>query len=132
MFCHKCFVRKYLVINVPEFPPHAWEFFDSQERSKRSIVARPGPTRKVYAMRTALLSSALVAAALLTTPSFAQQQNAAFCLKDQAGAMKCQFQTMAACESQKGTGTCVPNPQSSTTGMGSPSSPQPTSPSPQR
>jgi hypothetical protein len=86
-------------------------------------------------MRTALLSSALLAAALLTAPtvSFAQQQqNAAFCLKSATGSMDCKFQTMAACESQKGSGTCVANPQSSTTGMGSQSSPQPSSPSPPR
>jgi hypothetical protein len=82
-------------------------------------------------MRTALLSSALVAAALLTTPSFAQQQQNAFCLKNQAGALNCQFQTMAACESRKGSAdTCVANPQAGTTGMGGAQESQPKAGSP--
>jgi hypothetical protein len=73
-------------------------------------------------MRTLIVSSAIVAAALLaaTPGAFAQANNKAFCLQN-GGAKNCIYDTMAACEqAKKGQqqASCVPNAES--TGRGSP------------
>ena len=74
-------------------------------------------------MRTLIASSALVAAALLTTPQLATAQNAPFCLKSVSGVTNCIYQSMAQCEQAKPAGSadqCLSAAQAGgTTGQGS-------------
>jgi hypothetical protein len=77
-------------------------------------------------MRTMIASSALVAAALVAAPTVAVAQtpmgDGAFCLKSASGPTSCVYQTMAACELAKLTGTgdqCISKAQAGgTTGAG--------------
>ena len=74
-------------------------------------------------MRTLILSSGLLAAALMAgpQPAFAQTQEKAFCLEGQAGLRNCIYDNMAQCQQALGgrQGECIPNPQrSGTTGAG--------------
>src|SRR5437588_803968 len=87
-------------------------------------------------MRTLIASSALVAAALLTTPQLAAAQEAPFCLKSVSGVTNCIYQTMAQCEQTKAAGSadqCLSAAQArGTTGQGQPTAPgMPRQPSPQ-
>jgi hypothetical protein len=74
-------------------------------------------------MRSFIASSALVAAALLTTPQLAAAQSAPFCLKSVSGVTNCIYQTMAQCEQTKPAGSadqCLPVAQAGgTIGQGS-------------
>jgi hypothetical protein len=80
-------------------------------------------------MRTLIASSALVAAALLTTPQLAAAQSSPFCLKSVSGVTNCIYQSMAQCEQAKPAGSadqCLSAAQAGgTTGQGQP---QPGSP----
>ena len=80
-------------------------------------------------MRMLIASSALVAAALLTTPQLATAQSSPFCLKSVSGVTNCIYQTMAQCEQTKAAGSadqCLSAAQArGTTGQGSqPGSPR--------
>jgi hypothetical protein len=82
-------------------------------------------------MRSLIATSALVAAALLTTPQLAAAQNAPFCLKSVSGVTNCIYQTMAQCEQTKPAGSadqCLSAAQAGgTTGQGN-QQPLPSSP----
>jgi hypothetical protein len=73
-------------------------------------------------MRTLIASSALVAAALLTTPQYAAAQSSPYCLKSVSGVTNCIYQSMAQCEQAKPAGTadqCLSAAQAGgTTGQG--------------
>jgi len=73
-------------------------------------------------MRTLILSTGLVAAALMAAPqtAFAQVQERAFCLDSQTGARNCMYNTMAECQQALGgrAGSCIANPARGTTGAG--------------
>ena len=80
-------------------------------------------------MRT-MIASAALAAALLAAPTLAVAQtpmgDAPFCLKSASGPTSCIYQTMAACEQSKPTGSgdqCVSKAQAGTTGQGGGMSP---------
>lgn len=86
-------------------------------------------------MRGLILSSGLLAAALVAGPQAAVAQTAgkAFCLQSASGSMNCAYDTLAQCEQRRGgqqaAGGCIPNPaRSGTTGAGGgmrePSAPQ--------
>jgi len=80
-----------------------------------------------------IASSALVAAALLTTPQLAAAQSSPFCLKSVSGVTNCIYQSMAQCEQAKPAGSadqCLSAAQAGgTTGQGNQ---QPQMPSNQR
>jgi hypothetical protein len=80
-------------------------------------------------MRALVVSSALVAAALLTTPQLATAQNSPFCLKSVSGVTNCIYQTMAQCEQTKAPGSadqCLSAAQArGTTGQGGQEPPLP-------
>jgi Protein of unknown function (DUF3551) len=73
-------------------------------------------------MRTSILSSGLLAAALMVGPqtAFAQAQEKAFCLEGQGGLRNCIYDSMAQCQQALGgrAGECITNPARSTTGAG--------------
>jgi hypothetical protein len=70
-------------------------------------------------MRTLILSSGLLAVALVGGPQTAVAQNEpAFCLQRPTGSLNCIYDSMAQCTREAGStaGRCVPNP--TTTGQG--------------
>ena len=76
-------------------------------------------------MRGLILSSGLLAAALIAAPqaATAQSPGKAFCLQSPTGAMNCNYDTLAQCQQVQGGrsvgGGCIPNPgRSGTTGAG--------------
>lgn len=76
-------------------------------------------------MRTLLLSSGLLAAALMAAPhaAFAQAQEKAYCLESPTGARNCIYDSFEQCQQVQGGrsvgGGCVANPaRSGTTGAG--------------
>jgi hypothetical protein len=75
-------------------------------------------------MRTLIASSALIAAALLTTPQLTAAQDAPFCLRSVSGVTNCIYQTMAQCEETKAPGSadqCLSSAYArGTTGQGNP------------
>jgi hypothetical protein len=75
-------------------------------------------------MRHMIALAAVVAVAALTVPASAQQGSGKFCLKGPGTAMKCSYQTMAACDqAKKGGQSCIQN-SGATTGAGSPTTKQ--------
>jgi hypothetical protein len=86
-------------------------------------------------MRGVILSSALLAAALVAGPqaAVAQTGGKAFCMRSPSGSMNCAFDTLAQCEQRRGSqpaaGGCIPNPaRSGTTGAGGRAAPPPSPP----
>jgi Protein of unknown function (DUF3551) len=76
-------------------------------------------------MRTLILSSGLLAAALMAAPhaAFAQAQEKAYCLESPTGARNCIYESFEQCQQVQGGrsvgGGCVANPaRSGTTGAG--------------
>ena len=77
-------------------------------------------------MRTLILSSGLLAAALMAAPqsAFAQAQEKEFCLESPTGSRNCLYDTFEQCQQVLGGravgGGCIPNPARSagTTGQG--------------
>jgi hypothetical protein len=75
-------------------------------------------------MRCLILSSGLLAAALVGGPqaAVAQSEGKAFCLESPTGAMNCIYDSFEECQQIKGgrtVGGCIPNPtRSGTTGAG--------------
>jgi hypothetical protein len=76
-------------------------------------------------MRTLILSSGLLAAALMAAPqtAFAQAQEKAFCLESPTGARNCTYDSFEQCQQIQGGrsvgGGCIANPaRSGTTGAG--------------
>jgi len=72
-------------------------------------------------MRLLILSSALVAGALIGAPqaAFAQQEKA-FCLESQSGLRNCIYDSVAQCQQALAgrAGACTTNPAHGTTGAG--------------
>ena len=76
-------------------------------------------------MRTLILSSGLLAAALMAAPhaAFAQAQEKAYCLESPTGSRNCVYDSFEQCQQVQGGrsvgGGCVANPsRSGTTGAG--------------
>ena len=76
-------------------------------------------------MRSLILSSGLLAAALVGGPqaAVAQSEGKAFCLESPTGAMNCIYDSFEQCQQLRGGrtvgGGCIPNPaRSGTTGQG--------------
>jgi hypothetical protein len=76
-------------------------------------------------MRGLILSSGLLAAALMAAPQIAAAQSSgkAFCLQSPTGALNCSYDTLAQCQQVQGGrsvgGGCIANPgRSGTTGAG--------------
>lgn len=69
-------------------------------------------------MRTLMLSSFVLGAVLITGSPAAVAQERAFCIRDQAGALLCNYDTMVLCEQglQGRPGGCIANPRLGTTG----------------
>lgn len=66
----------------------------------------------------ALLTSSVLATALLGSPMIAAAQTGAYCLKSESGVTTCVYQSMAQCEQAKRSGDeCLS--RSETTGAGS-------------
>ena len=85
------------------------------------IVCAAGVKQRRNPMRTAILSSFALAAALIGGPQVASAQaptERAFCLRDQGGALLCNYDTMVLCEEGRlgRTGTCIANPGLTTGG----------------
>jgi hypothetical protein len=82
-------------------------------------------------MRTLIVSSGLLVAALLAGPqaAVAQSGNKPFCLENATGATNCIYDSFEQCQQLRGGrsvgGGCVPNPaRSDTTGQGGLSAPR--------
>jgi hypothetical protein len=77
-------------------------------------------------MRAMTISTALVAATLLTGSAMAQQQltgTGQFCLKGASGPVKCGYQTMAQCEQARPQGSsdqCMSRPDAAAGTVGGP------------
>jgi hypothetical protein len=75
-------------------------------------------------MRGLILSSGLLAAALIVGPqaAVAQTEGKAFCLQGPAGSINCIYESFEQCQQVQGGrsvgGGCVPNPRLGTTGAG--------------